>query len=228
MPHGDDEILEQLEQMAEDDDPDLHEALLEAVEHPSQAVRVAAALMLAEQFHDAKAVPALHEAIYHGEPRLQRRAADAVWEIGDWDPASLIRALHFARGPVRDAIAEALEMVGWIPDDISAEVTYRIATRTWQQIVGIGPEAVSRLVSALSDPDGNVRRGAVWTLGQIGDIRAVPFLIPMLEDTSGDLFGAGSRVCDVAAEALLRIGTDEAVQAVEAWRASPQAPGAAT
>ena len=37
---GDDEILEQLEQMAEDDDPGLHDALLEAVEHPSQAVRV--------------------------------------------------------------------------------------------------------------------------------------------------------------------------------------------
>ena len=113
--------------------------------------------------------------------------------------------------------AEALGWVGWFPDDADTEVGYRIAVRSWRGLVAMGSEAVPALVSALSDPDGNVRRGACWALGYIGDARAVPYLIEMLEDKSGDLLGIGSSVADAAAEALVRIGTREAMDAVEAW-----------
>ncbi len=210
-----------LQQLAEDNDPDLHATLLEGAAHPAPVVRVYSALLLAERFHDVRALPGLHEALLAWDRPTRDSAADAVWEIGDADAASLIRALHFERGTVRDAIAEALDLVGWFPDATEAEVTYRIATRGWQELVALGEEAVPGLVAALSDPDGNVRRGAVWALGHIGDPRSVPFLVEMLADTSGDLFGEGARVCDVAAEALARIGTPAALAALDAYDASP-------
>lgn len=216
-PRAASQAIDLLQRMAEENDPDLHAVLLEGAAHPAAAVRVYSALLLAEHFHDVRALPGLHEALLAWDRPTRDSAADAVWEIGDADAASLIRALHFERGSVRDAVAEALDMVGWFPDVPEAEVTYRIATRGWRELVALGADAVPGLVSALSDPDGNVRRGAVWALGHIGDARAVPYLVEMLADTSGDLFGAGARVCDAAAEALARIGTPDALAALEGY-----------
>lgn len=212
------DILEALDLLIADNHPDLHEALLEALDDHDQRVRIYAALRLAELFHDVAALPGLYEALKSSRRGMGRLAADLIWEIGDADAAGLIRALHLERAEVREAIAAALQAVGWFPDDVESEVAYRIATRGWREIVAIGPAAVPSLLSALDDPDGNVRRGAVWTLGQIGDPRAVPFLIDMLQDTAGDMFGIGERVCDAAAEALERIGTLQALTAVAAWR----------
>ncbi|GAB4478608.1 MAG: hypothetical protein Kow00124_23230 [Anaerolineae bacterium] len=223
---GGPDTLVRLEALIADNHPALYRILLDAVEDDDAAVRIRAALALASQFHDASALPGLYEAMASGDRALQRAAADAVWEIGDEDAAGLIRALHYERGWVRDAIAEALELSGWFPDDVDTEIALRIATWNWRAIVALGEAAVPGLVSALSDPDGNVRRGIVWTLGQIGDPRAVPYLIAMLDDTAGDMFGIGERVCDAAAEALERIGTPEALDAAAAWRAM-QAGGAA-
>jgi HEAT repeat protein len=209
-----DDPIEWFERLAAENDPALHEALREALLHPDREVRIYAAVMLAQEFHDVSALPGLVDALLDWNRQVRSAAAEAVWEIGDMDPAGLIRALHFERGAVRDAIVEALAIVGWFPDDIEAEVTYYIAIRDWHQLVILGSPAVPGLISALSDPDGNVRRGAAWALGEIGDPRAVPYLIDLLEDTSGDMFGIGGRVCDVAAEALVQIGTAEAVGAV--------------
>jgi HEAT repeat protein len=209
-----DDPVEWFEELAAENDPALQEVLREALLHPDREVRIYAAVMLAQEFHDVAALPGLVDALLDWNRQVQSAAAEAVWEIGDMDPAGLIRALHFERGDVRDAIVEALAIVGWFPDDVEAEVTYYIAIRDWRQLVVVGPPAVPGLISALSDPDGNVRRGAAWALGEIGDPGAVPWLIDLLADTSGDMFGIGGRVCDVAAGALVQIGTGQALEAV--------------
>ncbi len=223
---GEPDALGRLEDLIADNHPALYRILLDAIEDDDADVRIRASLALASQFHDASALPGLYEAMASGDRALQHAAAEAVWEIGDEDAAGLIRALHYERGWVRDAIAEALELSGWFPDDVDTEIALRIATWNWRAIVALGEAAVPGLVSALGDPDGNVRRGVVWTLGQIGDPRAVPYLIEMLADTAGDMFGIGERVCDTAAEALERIGTPEALDVAAAWRAT-QTGGAA-
>ena len=210
-----------IQTLLEENDPALHEALLQGIEHADRTVRVYCALLLAELFHDVRALPGLYEALVEWDRQMQDAAAEAVWEIGDADPSALIQALHFERGNVRDAIASALALVGWFPDDPDMEVAYRIATRDWRALVSLGPIAVPGLAAALSDPDGNVRRGAAWALGEIGDPRAIPVLVAALADASGDMLGIGGRVCDVAAEALLRIGSPEARSAVEQWRSAP-------
>lgn len=216
----DDLTLGALQDLVEMSHPDLQQTLADQLEHYDPEIRVFSALTLAELFQDIRAIPVLAEAMESGSHRLRRAAADMLWEIGDSNPAGLIRALHFERGTVRDAIAAALEMAGWFPDDVETEIAYCIATWDWRAIIMIGSPAVPGLLSVLSDPDGNVRRGAVWALGQIGDERAVPWLIGALDDTSGGLLGLDERVCDIAAESLVRIGTPEALDAVEAWRAA--------
>ncbi|GIK66169.1 MAG: hypothetical protein BroJett018_39630 [Chloroflexota bacterium] len=86
----------------------------------------------------------------------------------------------------------------------------------------IGSErALSPLINACSDESSDVRGCAVRGLGQLGDPHAIPHLIPRLLD-QGELGenDMGFRIYDLAAEALRRIGTPEALEAVQQWQAS--------
>ncbi len=219
--------LDRLRQLIEEDDPFLQEALIEAVEHPALAVRIFAALALAEHFQDVHAVPALAEALDAGSRQQQSDSAAALWDLGDADPAGLLRALHHAPSAARDAIAGVLQRLGWAPDDPDTAVAYYITTLQWRECILLGADGVPGLLSALQDWDGVVRRGAAWALGEIGDPRAVPGLAALLADQQGGLFGVGQRVCDIAAEALLKIGTPESRRVVELWLANgPGGPAA--
>lgn len=223
MDDGYDEIsIATIQELIGSDDPELQDILIEAAHSRDFQLRVFASIKLAEIFHDIQSVATLAEAISQGDSSTRKAAVDAVWELGDANAAALLRALHFEQGDAREAIVEALLAAGWFPDDIESEVAFRIAVWAWRDIVVIGEAAVPALLSALDDPDGNVRRGAAWSLGQIGDPRAVPFLISSLSDVDGGLMGIGSRICDVAAESLLQIGTPDAIMAVEAWQTDSQ------
>ncbi len=213
-----DDLIAEIEQMIEEDDPDLLETLVEAVGHRQQRVRIYAGLRLGELFQDARAIPALAEALEAGSRREQTEAASLLWEIADADTPGMLRALHHAPTAARDTLADALYRIGWSPMDADTAVAYYITTHQWRECIVMGSEAVPGLLSALADWDGSVRRGAAWALGEIGDGRAVAGLAELLNDPSGGLFGEGGRVCDIAAEALERIGTAEAVDVVRAWR----------
>jgi HEAT repeat protein len=78
----------------------------------------------------------------------------------------------------------------------------------------------------LGDRDPRLRAEAAETLGILGDERGITPLRECLGDEGDpDLpkFG-GQRVCDIAAEALRRIGTEAATLAVEAWDVPPMEP----
>lgn len=219
------EAIRELQRLIDDDDPDLQAALVDALTQQRRDVRVFAGLRLAELFQDVRAVPALAEALESGSRREQAAAGDALWEIGDADASGLLKALYHAPISARDAIAEALYRIGWAPDDVDSAVAYYTTTQRWRECILLGPDAVPALMSALADWEGSVRRGAAWVLGEIGDARAVAGLIDLLGDTEGDLFGDGARVCDIAAESLAKIGTEEAWYALDAWRASQHEDG---
>jgi HEAT repeat protein len=80
----------------------------------------------------------------------------------------------------------------------------------------LGETAVPGLIQALRWPESAIRRGAASALGRIGSAAAVPELIRLLKDEETGLYS--SRICDVAAEALRKIGTPEALAAVRQWR----------
>lgn len=214
------ETLRELRALIEDDDPDLQDALVEALRHPSRQVRTFAALNLAELFQDVRAASHLAQALQEGDMQAQRAAANALWEIGDANAAGLLREITQAPIDRRDAVANALYWIGWSPDDPYSAVAYYVMTQQWQACIAIGLEAVPGLLDALHNWDGSVRRGAAWALGEIGDPQAVPGLVERLEDFEGGLFGVGDRICDVAAEALAKIGTPEAWDALDWWHAT--------
>ena len=121
-------------------------------------------------------------------------AANALGRIGDERAVEpLLVALRDADENVRDYAASALGDIG-------------------------DARAVEPLIAALRDADENVRFWAAKALGQIGDAHAVAPLIQLLPDTSELEEWSSERVCDTAANALERIGTAEALAAVEASR----------
>jgi HEAT repeat protein len=213
-----DDPYAEIESLIESNHPHLQEILADYSRHPSWQVRVYAAMRLADLFHDVRAVPGLAEALQGTDRHAQRSAAGLLWEIGDADTQGLMDTLNYAVGSTRDVVADALDRIGWQPDGTEVAVAYFIAARRWRDCLAMGRAAVPGLLNALHDADGNVRRAAAWLLGKSGDARAVPGLIGLLPDTGGGMFGIGERVCDIAAEALERIGTPEALAAVEAWR----------
>lgn len=85
----------------------------------------------------------------------------------------------------------------------------------------VGSPAVEPLKKLLNDEDVNTRGRAVEALGKIGNPAVIPDLtrllydmdIPRLEDKP---------ICDIAAEALQAIGTDEAKAALVHWRQGPE------
>src|SRR5574341_664705 len=207
-----------LRRLMRDDDPSLEEALINALGHRLQGVRIFAALTVAELFQDMRAVPGLAEALMSGDPKQRTAASSLLWECGDLDTEGLLGALYHAPADVRDAISHALYWIGWSPDDPDSAVAYFVTTQQWKECIALGREAIPGLLRALDDWDGAFRRGAAWALGEIGDVRAVEGLSEQLNDQQGSLFGDGARVCDIAAEALAKIGTEDALRALEGWR----------
>lgn len=80
----------------------------------------------------------------------------------------------------------------------------------------IGGSAVERLINALYSNDSQVRYTVALALGQMKSKAAVPDLMKRLDDVSY-VGASGKRVCDAAADALERIGTEEALNAAHKW-----------
>lgn len=212
------QVISELKGMIREDDPDLQDALIEALRHPSVQVRTFAALHLADLFQDVRAAAALAEALHSGDHSDQRAAAGALWEIGDSDNGAMLDAMMRLPENQREAVANALYWIGWSPDDPRNAVGYYLMTHQWKDCIAMGSAAVPALIDALYDWDGAIRRGAAWALGEIGDAAAVPALTERLADEEGGMFGVGDRVCDVAAEALAKINTEDAWAALRWWR----------
>jgi HEAT repeat protein len=213
----DDLTLESLDALVEENHPVLYDILCDTLEHPDRNLRVFAALKLVELFQAPFAASGLAEGLYAGSWHVRKAAAEGLWELGDADGWGLVEVVQRVYGQQREDILSALELIGWFPDDPMVEAAYRIAARDWRACVELGDVAVPFLIDALGSQDGTVRRAAAWTLGLIGDPRAVLSLAKLLDDHGGGMFGPGDRVCDVAADALAAIGTPEALEALETW-----------
>jgi energy-coupling factor transporter ATP-binding protein EcfA2 len=146
-------------------------------------------------------VDALSLGLNDPDEYVRWRVIDALGEIGDSRAIEmLITVLH---NP--------------IPLD-KGEHAFRVAFGLYNAAVDalakIGMPAVEPLISALSDPDENVRSGAVKALGKIGDPYAVELLIPMLSDTD-------PIVLWLTVLALGEIGDAKAVEALIATLNNP-------
>ena len=147
-------------------------------------------------------VPVFIAALGDKDWRVRWAAADDLGQIGDARAVEpLIAVLRDKDNWVRLGAAEAL---GWIGDTRAVEpliVALRdemknVRQSAAQSLERISPrwtqrEAAKRqgpaLIAALRDEDASVRTIAAGTLGQIGDVRALEPLIPLLWDANAHL-----------------------------------------
>jgi HEAT repeat protein len=170
---------------------------------------------------DARAVEPLITVLGETESRIRQATAIALGQLRDARAVEpLVAALRDADNGVRESAATAL---GWLRDRRAVETLmwalrdrYAFVRRWVANALGkLGEPGFQALLTALRDTNAGVRSDAAEALGELGDARAVEPLVVLLEDTEDAYW---ERVCDVATEALERIGTPEAVAAVAAWR----------
>lgn len=143
-----------------------------------------------EKMKRRKDVKGLIQALHVENESVQKRAAEALGEIGESAAKSLIDYLLYS--PPFESVARP-------PSDYSREVLKRIAT----------PSVVELLIRALDDNSSRIRKNAIQYLGEIGDPKAVERLIDVLKEDKRQRYDD----CQVpAATALVKIGDARAIE----------------
>ncbi len=170
--------------------------LIEQLDDPNWTVRVAVIRALME-IGDLRAVTGIAKMLADPKDLVREAAAEALGELGDpAAAAALVNAVSDPEEFVRLAALRAIGKLGY-------------------------ENAVPTLINALDDSSSHIRWMAATALENIASEAAVPALIASLEDYDGP-YWEDSKVCDVAARALERIGTPQALDAVAQWRRSQQ------
>jgi HEAT repeat protein len=151
----------------------------------------------------------LVEILLADEKPVVRRAAAEVLEENQEENAAryLIAALRADNSPwVREAIADALGAIK-SSDAIRAllAASREVDYDEYGQDICVG-----------------LRVACARALGNIGNVTAISRLTEMLTDQEAEI--GGPRVCDVAADALRKIGTPEAIIIAEQWESEQDYP----
>lgn len=144
---------------------------------------------------------------------IARRQWDKVTEMGELAVDSLIQALGDEDGEVRGRAAWALGVIGSAravePLVMALEDTVRdVRVKAAGALKKIGSICTDSLVRALREGGDELRKEAARVLGDIKDLRAIPFLVEALRDPEEKVRGR-------AANALEKIG-EPAVEALQA------------
>ncbi len=125
---------------------------------------------------------------------------DEVTKIGVPAAEPLITVLMDGDSSVHEIVADALDKIGWQPGKDESGAAYWVTKGRLDKCIEIGAPAVELLIAVLKEKDVRVCSEAAYTLGQIGDVRAVEPLITVLNIDKLNIRQA-------AARALTRIYT---------------------
>ncbi len=170
--------------------------LLDALKHEEEDVRKAAAdiLRLIGQTPamntfltaDLGAVPknavsVLAQGLQSTNRDLRQASAEALGRLGDQSAIFLlVPMLRDEDQFVRDAALYALNLLNWKPANDSELVLRAVVLQRWETVLLFETLAIDPLVMVLESQDPVVCKGAVETLGKIGNKRAEPALAVML------------------------------------------------
>ena len=174
---------------------------------------------------DKRAVPDVMKMVHDPNKMVRIASVRSLLEMGD--PAATAALLEIAgdrQSLVREAVAEALGVLQG-PGAMAALTTLLADADSMVRLAAVGaigrfksPEIESLVLLALEDEDDDVRYESARILVHVATETAVTPLILHLSDNKGP-YWESQKIADLAAKALERIGTEEARQAVEAWKA---------
>jgi len=191
-------------------DPRVVEPLIEALKDPEYMVRAEAASSL-RSFNEPRVVDALINAL-----------DDAQYVA--WMAATVLNEFQDMRsiGPLVqhiDRISDYLQnREPFSPENVERYRDEHPALRT---LIRMGARSVAPLIASLRTGDGNVNPDVVWTLGEVGDLRAVEPLIDAADDgwwrSRKDVAEALGKIGDRSAvEVLIELLSDEQAEVSQA------------
>ena len=240
------ENTEALIELTKHNDPRIGELLTQALSSTNPKVRAQAVSALRE-IPDERAINPLIACLEDSDTEVRWRAISVLAYLRiEAAIEPIIRKLTDRESMVRFVTIMALEQ---LKDVRAVESLIRMLENVDNRIGGVTAHVIEALV-AIGDhraveplmtvvnlentfEDLYGRRKAVQGLGELRDARAVPILIKTLSDWSGEgQYVAGFKeaggwpsMCDYAAQALEKIATKEALEAVQQWRSTPYPNG---
>lgn len=186
------------ETLAQAGHPQAVQPLIEALRDDYATVRTAVAMALAK-IGDVRAVHPLGEALrkkddpdtpLDGDARAA--AALALGQIGDECAARfLASALRDSQAKVREAAAEALDLLNWKPITSTDLARYLLAKgEDPATACATDPGLLDAVVDALVRGEGSGRLGSVKILGKLRHSSIVPYLISMLSEGDSEVRAA--------------------------------------
>ena len=158
------------------------EPLVASLGDEDSRVRKDAADALGEM-GQAAVQPLVHTLNTASEQKVRWHALEALRNISVVGVIDvLIQALRDENLIARERAAEALERLGWEPIEQADKAPFLIVRGQWEELAKMGEEALDPTIQSLADNDPSIRWGAVWVLGEIGDSRAIPFLMAALDN----------------------------------------------
>ncbi len=166
--------------------------LINSIDHPNPRVREDIIETLG-RIKDPEALEVIISTLDDPGWEVRRNAVKALGLIkGEEAVNPLIQALDDENKKVRTNALASLGKIG----DIRAQKffiesfkgknkqTHKIVTKA---LIKIGPSSVDSLIGFLKDSEDEVRGRAAEALGEIGDIKATPFLVELLKDDISDV-----------------------------------------
>lgn len=178
-------------------DPECLPILSNALKDPHDKIRESAIRALGE-LGDPAAVPDLAECFR--DPRF--RSWDVARSLGKIKSQAAVDALVAGLATHPEETCKVLEEIGWRPESAEHRALVAVAKDRYDDAIREGSASVPVLIGALSHLSKRAR--ALQSLAQLGGIA--------IDGVIRALFVAGGNVNEGAAEALVRIGDERAVE----------------
>ena len=163
--------------------PDATPFLITALKRKSRILRLGVIGALAE-IQDPRSLSALVDRTKDESSEIRWQAAIALGELGDPMAAPALLDALPGQGRAHSAMHSAISLMktGYhlvVDEDWSWSCP---GMQEWDRLASLGKPALPSLINLMRDPDREVRRNAVHTLGDIGDRDAGPVLVKALGD----------------------------------------------
>ncbi len=110
--------------------------------------------------------------------------------------------VYRADGEEQRTAARCLQRLEWIPENPDEKAMFFFLCDDWKELVRLKERALPFLFSLVKKDDPTIRRSAIQALGEIGDSRAVPVILPYVDDCDQEV-----RIATVSA--LIHFDTPE-------------------